>query len=110
MSGGETGGVLDDHPVVPATCGPAFVPSKAQEAKGRGGAGTVVKAANVRPIRVIVIGAGAAGMAAARHLRLLGHRVTVLEARQRIGPWPACCAPTVQRPRAMGGSTIGRSW
>ena len=78
-------GVLDDHPVVPATCGPAFVPSKAQEAKGRGGAGTVVKAANVRPIRVIVIGAGAAGMAAARHLRLLGHRVTVLEARQRIG-------------------------
>ena len=37
------------------------------------------------PSEVVVIGAGAAGIAAARELRRLGRRVLVLEARDRIG-------------------------
>src|SRR4051794_26539347 len=36
-------------------------------------------------MEVIVIGAGVAGLAAARELRLRGHSVLVLEARDRIG-------------------------
>lgn len=35
--------------------------------------------------KVLVIGAGAAGLSAARQLHHLGYRVTVLEARDRIG-------------------------
>jgi monoamine oxidase len=34
---------------------------------------------------VIVVGAGIAGLAAAAHLQVTGHRVTVLEARDRLG-------------------------
>lgn len=34
---------------------------------------------------VVVIGAGAAGLAAARHLNNFNHKVIVLEARNRIG-------------------------
>jgi monoamine oxidase len=34
---------------------------------------------------VVVVGAGAAGIAAARHLMAVGHRVAVLEARDRVG-------------------------
>ena len=37
------------------------------------------------PLRVVVVGAGIAGLAAARQLRMWGHRPLVLEARKRIG-------------------------
>ena len=37
---------------------------------------------------VIVVGAGSAGIAAARHLIAHGLTVTILEARDRIGGWP----------------------
>ena len=65
-------GVLEDHPRLPSAKhlasakGMALPSSQAQK-------------------RVIVIGAGAAGLAAARQLRMLGHQVTLLEARNRTG-------------------------
>lgn len=37
------------------------------------------------PRRVVVVGAGLAGLAAARHLYALGHEVIILEARERSG-------------------------
>lgn len=42
-------------------------------------------AAAATPKRIIVIGAGLAGLAAARELQQLGHEVVIVEARQRIG-------------------------
>ena len=40
---------------------------------------------SLRPVRVVVVGAGFAGMAAATELLAGGHEVTVLEARDRVG-------------------------
>ncbi|KAL1515554.1 hypothetical protein AB1Y20_002174 [Prymnesium parvum] len=65
-------GVVDDHPIL-APRRPA------------GGAGGRAGGSAAPPQRVIVIGAGAAGLAAARQLAMMGHTVTVLEARERIG-------------------------
>ena len=62
-------GVLDDHP---------RLASKPRQARS-------VEAPCVHRKRVVVIGAGASGLAAARQLHMLGHHVTVLEARERIG-------------------------
>lgn len=73
-------GVLEDHP---ARVGRATTPAEVSRALAA--AGTLPAAALVQPAKVLVIGAGAAGLAAANQLRLLGHQVTVLEARDRIG-------------------------
>lgn len=54
---------------------------------GLGVGGTIMgfgQAANTR-LRVVVVGAGMAGLAAAQQLRQQGHEVTVLEARDRLG-------------------------
>ena len=38
-----------------------------------------------KPVDVIIVGAGAAGLAAARELSHKGLRLTILEARERLG-------------------------
>ena len=72
-------GVLDDHPNLPLRGG-----AKAGLAAGlkEAACATGVK---VRRQRIVVIGAGASGLAAARQLTMLGHEVTILEARERTG-------------------------
>ena len=50
-----------------------------------GAGAAVVSRARAADVDVAVIGAGAAGLAAAKHLRGLGRSVVVVEARSRIG-------------------------
>lgn len=47
--------------------------------------GAIAQTATARRTSVIVVGAGVAGLAAARKLAQAGHSVTILEARNRIG-------------------------
>src|SRR5690349_5247425 len=50
------------------------------------------------PKRVLILGAGIAGLAAGLKLRALGHQVTILEART----WPAGRVHTIREPFADG--------
>lgn len=56
--------------------------------------------------RVIVIGAGPAGLTAARHLQRLGFPVTVLEARSRIGGRVFTDRSSLSVPVDLGASII----
>ncbi len=72
--------------------------------EGRAAAQRVDRAGNGTATRVVVIGAGAAGLAAARDLIETGHDVTVVEARDRIGGRV--------HSRTLGGTPVdlGASW
>ena len=56
--------------------------------------------------RVIVVGAGPAGLAAARHLRRMNYQVTVLEARHRVGGRVFTDRKTFSAPVDLGASII----
>ncbi len=72
--------------------------------EGAAAARRVDQASVGSPTRVVVIGAGAAGLAAARDLSETGHDVTVVEARDRIGGRV--------HTRTLGGAPVdlGASW
>ncbi len=53
--------------------------------EGRSAAARIHSSTQGAPSRVLVVGAGAAGLAAARELTDLGHEVLVVEARDRLG-------------------------
>ncbi|KAG0596231.1 hypothetical protein M758_UG235100 [Ceratodon purpureus] len=56
--------------------------------------------------RVIVVGAGPAGLAATRHLRRMNYQVTVLEARHRVGGRVFTDKKTFSAPVDLGASII----
>lgn len=56
--------------------------------------------------RVIVVGAGPAGLSAARHLRRMNYQVTVLEARHRVGGRVFTDRETFSAPVDLGASII----
>lgn len=56
--------------------------------------------------RVIIVGAGPAGLAAARHMQRMGFHVTVLEARHRVGGRVYTDRTTFSAPVDLGASII----
>lgn len=56
--------------------------------------------------RVIVVGAGPAGLSAARHLRRMNYQVTILEARHRVGGRVFTDRKTFSAPVDLGASII----
>ena len=54
-------------------------------AEAGGGPGVTRSATHTRRVDVVVVGAGLAGLSAARAIRRAGHSVLVLEARDRVG-------------------------
>ncbi|SDD79058.1 NAD(P)-binding protein [Glycomyces harbinensis] len=58
--------------------------------------------------RVLVVGAGPAGLAAAYHLRLLGHEVTVADAAERPGGMMRYGIPAYRLPRDVLDAEIDR--
>ena len=84
-------GVMDDHP---------------QRLLGRAGGGCAAGFPEGTRLRVVVIGAGASGLAAARQLALHGHEVIVLEGRERIGARRSAGAGAAADPPAHEGMGV----